>query len=185
MFISDFAIKRPIVTVVSMVALVVFGVVLARPAADRRVPGRAAADRRTWPSPIPGASPDVVEREVVEPRRGGDLRHQRRGPHQRQRAGRLRDVIVFFVFEKDLQQATQDIRDEISAIRNDLPPEMKEPILTRFDPADMPIVSLVADLARRSTRRADADRRSGHHAASCAASPASPRSRWSAASSAS
>ena len=47
-----------------------------------------------------------------------------------------------FVFEKDLQEATQQIRDEISAIRNDLPPEMEEPILTRFDPADLPIVSL-------------------------------------------
>jgi len=46
------------------------------------------------------------------------------------------------VFEKDLQQATQEIRDEISSIRNELPPEMEEPILTRFDPADLPVVSM-------------------------------------------
>ncbi|HXG89511.1 MAG TPA: efflux RND transporter permease subunit [Vicinamibacterales bacterium] len=52
------------------------------------------------------------------------------------------NVIVTFVFEKDLQQATQEIRDEISGIRNELPPEMEEPILTRFDPTDQPIVSL-------------------------------------------
>jgi len=52
------------------------------------------------------------------------------------------NVTVFFVFEKDLQQASQDIRDKISSIRGELPPEMKEPILTRFDPADQPIVQL-------------------------------------------
>jgi HAE1 family hydrophobic/amphiphilic exporter-1 len=52
------------------------------------------------------------------------------------------NIIVEFVFGKDPQQATQEVRDEISAIRNDLPPEMEEPILTRFDPNDQPIMSL-------------------------------------------
>ena len=35
------------------------------------------------------------------------------------------------------------MRDAISGIRNDLPPEMEEPVLRKFDPDDMPIVSLV------------------------------------------
>ena len=51
-------------------------------------------------------------------------------------------IIVMFDFEKDLQQASQDIRDKISEVRADLPPEMEEPILTRFDPNDLPIISL-------------------------------------------
>ncbi len=37
---------------------------------------------------------------------------------------------------------TQDVRDAISAKRQDLPAEMEEPVITRFDPADMPIVTL-------------------------------------------
>ena len=41
-----------------------------------------------------------------------------------------------------MQQATQDIRDAISTIRGDLPQEMEEPMLLRFDPGDLPIVSL-------------------------------------------
>ena len=52
------------------------------------------------------------------------------------------NIIIEFVFEKDPRQATQEIRDEISGIRNELPAEMEEPILTQFDPADLPIVSL-------------------------------------------
>ena len=51
-------------------------------------------------------------------------------------------VLVEFQYEKDLQEATQDIRDKINSIRNDLPEEMKEPILTKVNPTDMPIVSL-------------------------------------------
>jgi HAE1 family hydrophobic/amphiphilic exporter-1 len=51
-------------------------------------------------------------------------------------------VLVEFIFEKDLQQATQEIRDEINTIRNELPAEMEEPVLTRVNPTDFPIVSL-------------------------------------------
>ena len=51
-------------------------------------------------------------------------------------------VIIEFDFEKDLQQATQDIRDKISETRADLPPEMEEPIISRFDPQDFPIMSM-------------------------------------------
>jgi HAE1 family hydrophobic/amphiphilic exporter-1 len=52
------------------------------------------------------------------------------------------NIIVEFDFSKDPRLATQEIRDKISGIRNDLPPEMEEPILTQFDPADRPILSL-------------------------------------------
>src|SRR5690606_22983042 len=50
--------------------------------------------------------------------------------------------LVEFNYEKDLQEATQEIRDEINAIRNDLPTEMEEPVLTKVNPTDFPIVSL-------------------------------------------
>ena len=58
-------------------------------------------------------------------------------------------IIVEFDFEKDLQEATQDIRDKISQIRNDLPPEMEEPILTRFDPERLADRLARAVVARR------------------------------------
>jgi multidrug efflux pump subunit AcrB len=43
MFVSDFAIRRPIVTVVSMIALVVFGLA----ALAKRV--NSALEQRSWP----------------------------------------------------------------------------------------------------------------------------------------
>jgi HAE1 family hydrophobic/amphiphilic exporter-1 len=92
--------------------------------------------------PYPGASPDVVEREVLN--RVEEAVSGISGVDRISGAAQdgFANITVFFVFEKDLQQASQDIRDKISAIRSDLPVEMKEPILTRFDPADQPIVEL-------------------------------------------
>src|SRR5437762_3476854 len=51
-------------------------------------------------------------------------------------------IIVQFVFSKPVDQATQDIRDAISAVRSQLPAEILEPIIQRFDPNQLPIVSL-------------------------------------------
>ena len=141
MFISDFAIKRPIITIVSMVALVVFGIFSLWQLETDEFPD-VQQPIVNVAIPYPGASPDVVEREVldrVEEAISGISGVDRiLGSAQ----DGFANVTVFFLFEKDLQQASQDIRDKISGIRADLPVEMKEPILTRFDPSDQPIVQL-------------------------------------------
>ena len=66
------------------------------------------------------------------------------------------------------------MRDAISAIRAQLPTEMKEPIVQRFDPTQLPIVSLALTSSTLTpaqlTRLADPT-----IGASCAPSPASRR----------
>ncbi|MBL8996358.1 MAG: efflux RND transporter permease subunit [Gemmatimonadetes bacterium] len=141
MFISDFAIKKPLITVVSMVTLVVFGLFALWQLETDEFPD-VQQPIINVAIPYPGASPDVVEREVLD-----RVEEAVAGISGVDRiSGSAQDgfanVTVFFVFEKDLQQASQDIRDKISSIRSDLPVEMKEPVLTRFDPADQPIVQL-------------------------------------------
>ncbi len=141
MFISDFAIKRPLVTIVSMLALVVFGLFSLWQLETDEFPD-VQQPIINVAIPYPGASPDVVEREVLD--RVEEAVSGISGVDRISGAAQdgFANITVFFVFEKDLQQASQDIRDKISAIRSDLPAEMKEPILTRFDPADQPIVEL-------------------------------------------
>lgn len=141
MFISDFAIKRPIVTIVSMVALVVFGLFSLWQIDTDEFPDIAQPIINVAIA-YPGASPDVVEREVLdrveEAVSGISGVDKINGTAQ----DGFANITVMFVFEKDLQQASQDIRDKISTIRSDLPVEMKEPVLSRFDPQDLPIVQL-------------------------------------------
>ncbi|MBV9881090.1 MAG: efflux RND transporter permease subunit [Gemmatirosa sp.] len=141
MFISDFAIRRPIITVVVTISLVVFGL-----AALFRLQTDEFPD---IDAPIvfvgiayPGASPDQVEREVVdriEDRIAGisgldELRSTS--------TDGFAQIIVLFKFDKPTDEATQDVRDAISAVRAQLPTEIIEPIIQRFDPSSQPIVSL-------------------------------------------
>jgi len=141
MVISDFAISRPVITIVTMLALAVFGLFAlfnldTDEFPDVQPPVVAVAIS------YPGASPDSVEREILEPVEEAISGISGVNKITSSALDGFATLIVEFVFEKDLQEATQQIRDEISAKRNDLPPEMEEPILTRFDPADLPIVSL-------------------------------------------
>src|SRR3954462_8694282 len=141
MFISDFPIKRPIITVVTMIALVVFGLAsLARldtdefPAIDAPIVFVGIA--------YPGASPDVVEREVVtrlEDKISGISGIDKINSTS---TDGFAQIIVQFVFSKPVDQATQDIRDAISGVRSQLPQEILEPLIQRFDPNQLPIVSL-------------------------------------------
>jgi HAE1 family hydrophobic/amphiphilic exporter-1 len=141
MFISDTAIKRPVLTVVAMMVLVVFGIVALLQLDTDEYP-EIDAPVVVVAIPYPGASPDVVEREVVDP-----IEEAISGISgiDRMRSNSLdsfANIIVEFDFGKDPRLATQEVRDKISEIRNDLPTEMEEPILTQFDPADRPILSL-------------------------------------------
>src|SRR3954468_5211896 len=160
MFISDTAIKRPILTVVAMLGIVVFGIAALMQLDTDEFP-EINAPVVVVSIPYPGASPGTAEREVIaaiEEVLGGS------GGGDRMTSNSLdsfANIIVEFVFEKNPAEAMQEIRDQISGIRNDLPVEMKEPVLTRFDPADQPIVSLTLSspglAGPELTRMADPD----------------------------
>ena len=143
MFISDFAIQRPIVTITAMVAIVVFGLAALINLQTDEFPD-IQQPVVSVTIPYPGASPEVVEREIVEPVEeavfaisglDGELTTS-------SSIDGMALFTIFFDFEKDVQEASQDVRDAISGIRGDLPLEMEEPIIQRFDPAEEPIVSL-------------------------------------------
>jgi HAE1 family hydrophobic/amphiphilic exporter-1 len=143
MFISDLAIRKPVVTVTAMLALVVFGAIsLSRLQTDEFPDIQQPIINVVIP--YPGASPETVEREIVQPVE--DAIFSISGIDGKRTTSSAIDGLaqftVFFDYQKNVQQASQDIRDAISAKRADLPAEMKEPILSRFDPGDQPIVSL-------------------------------------------
>ncbi len=141
MFISDFAIEKPIVTVVTMIALVAFGIFALIKLEVDEFP-EIANPIVSVSIPYPGASPETVEREVVD--RVEEAIAGINGVERLQSFSTdgFAQLIVAFVFSKGQQEASQEVRDAISGIRGDLPPEMEEPIITKFDFTDQPIVSL-------------------------------------------
>src|SRR6478672_2747171 len=141
MFISDFAIKKPLITVVSMVTLVVFGLFALLKLKTDEFPD-VAPPVVTIGIPYPGASPDGVEKEILDPIEEqissiSGVKHVNGSAYDG-----FGFIFVEFEFGKDLAEATQDLRDAISAKRADLPVEMKEPIIKKFNDTDRPIVSL-------------------------------------------
>lgn len=54
-----------------------------------------------------------------------------------------------FTLETDPKYAEQQVKDKVAFIRNELPTDIKEPIIKKYDPADQPILilSLRADLS--------------------------------------
>jgi hydrophobic/amphiphilic exporter-1 (mainly G- bacteria), HAE1 family len=141
MFISDFSIKRPLITVVAMVALVIFGTFALLKLKTDEFPD-VAPPFLTVGVVYPGASPEVVEKEVLDPveEQVGSIAGVKRI------MGKAYDgyamLMIEFLYDKDLNVASQDVRDAISAIRADLPIEMKEPIVQKFNDTDRPIVSV-------------------------------------------
>src|SRR5438094_262027 len=141
MFISDFAIKRPLITVVSMLALAVFGIFALLKLKTDEFPD-VAPPFVSVGIVYPGASPDIVEKQVLDP-----VEEQIQAiSGVKQVMGKAYDgyalILIEFLFEKDLNEATQDIRAGISPISSDRPVEMKEPIIKKENDTDRPIVSL-------------------------------------------
>ena len=152
MFISDFAIERPIVTITVMVALVAFGIAALInlntdefPDIQQPIVGVTIL--------YPGASPETVEREIVDPieEAFSSISGVDWARTQASATDGLAQFTVFFDFEKDIQEASQDIRDAISTQRADLPTEMEEPVLTRFDPSQQSVLSLALTSSRIPT----------------------------------
>jgi HAE1 family hydrophobic/amphiphilic exporter-1 len=99
-------------------------------------------------TPYPGAGPSEIETLVSKPVEeelstlGGVKRVS-----SINREG-LSTVIAEFTLETDVKYAEQQIRDRVSATKRKLPPETKDSIIRRIDPAEQPIaiLALKADL---------------------------------------
>ncbi len=57
-------------------------------------------------------------------------------------------VVAEFVLETDVKYAEQQVRDKVASAKADLPDDIKESVIRRVDPSDLPIlaVSVTADL---------------------------------------
>ncbi|HQQ77179.1 MAG TPA: efflux RND transporter permease subunit, partial [Thermoanaerobaculia bacterium] len=141
MFLSNLSIKKPVFATVLMLALVTLGVFSYRRLAidmfpDVEIPVLSIFTR------FPGASPETVEREVtkkleqaVNPISG--VKHV----FSTSREG-LSTVIIEFNLEVKINDAAQDARAKISAIRNDLPQGIEEPVIQKLDIGGMAVVAL-------------------------------------------
>jgi HAE1 family hydrophobic/amphiphilic exporter-1 len=150
MIISDTAIKRPVLTVVAMLILVIFGIfALIRLEVDEFP--EIDAPVVTVLVPYPGAAPDQVERDVIDPLEEQFTALAGIDKVQSKAVDGFATITAIFEFGKSADQAAQDIRDAMSSVRGQLPTTILDPIIQKFDPNALPIVSLVLSSSRLST----------------------------------
>jgi HAE1 family hydrophobic/amphiphilic exporter-1 len=141
MFLSDFSIKRPIATIVLIVAMMCLGMLALKKLRVNQNPD-VEVPFIIVSVPYPGASPDTVEREIVNRLEKPLLAIS--GVTKLESAANESSAQIFieFSFKKNLIEASDEIRNAIASVRYKLPLEMREPILQRIDPASDPVLQI-------------------------------------------
>ncbi|RSZ57274.1 efflux RND transporter permease subunit [Massilia atriviolacea] len=155
MFLSDFSIKRPIATIVLILALMCMGLIALTKLRVNQNPDVEVPVLQIN-IPYPGASPDTVEREVINRIEKSLLSISGvTDVHANANEGNAQFWLEFN-FDKNLIEASDEVRNAIATVRYKLPTEMREPILQRLDPATQPILNLA--LSSTSQTHADISR---------------------------
>jgi HAE1 family hydrophobic/amphiphilic exporter-1 len=138
---SGVAIRRPVFTSMIMLGLVVLGLFSLRNLPIDQFPD-VEIPVVSITTIYPGASPETIEREVSErleqafnPVQGVD------GITSISLEG-VSQIVVEFDLSRDSDDAANDLRAKISAVRAQLPSDIEEPLVQTFDPSAQPIVSL-------------------------------------------
>ena len=151
MFLSDVSIKRPVFATMMMLALVVLGIVSYKRLAIDEYPDI------TYPTIIaqtsyPGASPQVMEREISRPIEEAlntvqGVREVTSTSFEGSSMVRLQ-----FFLEADIMAAQQDVQAKVARIRRQLPQDVEDPVVIRFDPNDRPIIQVAMQSNERTLR---------------------------------
>jgi hydrophobe/amphiphile efflux-1 (HAE1) family protein len=149
MFLSDFSIKRPIATIVLIVAMMCLGLLALKKLRVNQNPD-VEPPVLMVAIPYPGASPETVEREIVNRVEKTFLSIPGVDEvHSDSSEGNARFWLVFN-FNKNLIEASDEVRNAMASVRYKMPLEMREPILRRMDPAAQPIVNLALSSDRQT-----------------------------------
>jgi len=139
MKLADVSIKRPVFATMMILSLIVLGLFSVMKLNVDMYPD-VDIPYVIITTILPGAGPEQIETEVtkkiedaVNPVEGVDF-------IQSTSQENVSIVVVAFRLEIDGKTAAQDIREKVAAIRSELPSEIEDPVIQRFDFASLPIM---------------------------------------------
>ena len=149
MFLSDFSIKRPVITIVVVIMLMCLGLLALQKLRVNQIPD-VEQPVMVVNMPYPGASPETVEREIVNRVEKALISipqvYQIRSTSSESNA----TIVMIFNFKKNMTEAPDEIRNAIASVRHKLPIEMREPILRRIDPSAQPIMQMALSSTKQT-----------------------------------
>lgn len=142
MFLSDLSIRRPVLTVIVSLMLLLFGAIAWPRLGVDQMP-KVETPFVTISVIYPGADPEIVENRVLEPIE--DAVSTISGVKKITSSGVESYGLVFIEFEMEVNAdiAAQDVREAVAKVQNDLPTDADPPVVQKFQIGAAPVVALV------------------------------------------
>ena len=141
MKLADVSIQRPVFATMMVMALVVLGLFSYVKLNIDQYPD-VDIPYVTATTVLPGAGPEQIESDVTK--KIEDAVNLVAGIDHIQSISQegISIVIIQFKLEIEGRQAAQEVREKIAAVRANLPADIKDPVIQRYDPASQPIMTL-------------------------------------------
>jgi HAE1 family hydrophobic/amphiphilic exporter-1 len=142
LILSDTAIKRPVFTTMVMCAIIVFGVVSFRQIGVDLFP-RVEFPVITILTELRGADPETIEKTVTDVIEEAvstisAIKHLRSTS-----ADGFSQVVIEFELEKNVDVAYQEVQAKLGTVRSELPRDIEDPIVEKFDVDAAPIMAVI------------------------------------------
>ena len=142
MILSDTAIKKPILTLVGLIVLMMFGFLAVRTMGIDTLPN-VTIPYVTVTVTYPGASPEEIETSVVKPIEDAVVQVDGLKHMTATCANNFCQVLLEFELGRDQNVAASDVREKVSAIEGDLPDGADKPQILKYDMNAIPVVTVV------------------------------------------
>ncbi|MCL0071661.1 efflux RND transporter permease subunit, partial [Peptococcaceae bacterium] len=142
MFLTNLSLKRPVLATVMVLIPVTFGIMSIFTIGIDKWP-EVEVPFISVTVVYPGASPETLENDVVEHIEEA----MAQVPGIEKIFGTIKEnyAIIWaeMTLETDVDVAAQDMREKIGMIRHKLPEGVEEPVVAKFDPMALPVISFV------------------------------------------
>ena len=149
-WLASISVRRPVFATVMILVIVVVGIVGYKNLSLDRFP-KVDLPIVVVITALPGASPEQVETELSD--KIEESVNTIAGIEELRSISTegISQVVVSFTLDKNIDIATQEVRDHLATVLSDLPEGTKTPVVSKLDPADAPIL-LVAVESHRPVR---------------------------------
>ncbi len=151
MTLTDVCIKRPVFTTMLISALVVLGLFSFKDLGLDLFP-RLDFPIITITTTLKGANPEEIETELTKPIEEAVNTISGIDELRSTSYEGVSLVVVTFILEKNVDVASQEVRDRIGRILNQLPEGTDPPIIEKLDPDASPVMSIAVSSDKKDIR---------------------------------
>jgi len=146
-WLASISVRRPVFATVMILVILVVGIVGYKNLSLDRFP-KVDLPIVVVITALPGAAPEQVETELSD--KIEESVNTISGIEELRSISTegISQVVVSFNLDKNIDTATQEVRDHLSTVLADLPEGTKTPVVSKLDPADAPILSVALESNR-------------------------------------